>query len=324
MIIPLPLVGLALASRIPFQKKPVRSLKPRKNVKFKRYTRPYNKKNTREFSLPNSLRSLIKNLSTTLSSVTRKNATENYDDVIKSYIPEGAVNLVPQYPVNVGKYVFADLDGDTQKELVTTYRLDGKNTMLVLKKQKDNWKKIAETTSSQFDTINFMSTADIAGDGREHLLIGWKTNEGHGELLGYSLKEDSLKEEFTHSYNYLEVVNPANRKPGAGQVQIALWNKKTDNSYDVDLKSWNGSELNSDKNQASYYSRKVLPYYGSMVKKMPYNPSNWYYLADALGKSGMYKDALDSIEIGLGQNPVSPSKEDFEALKDRINGLIKK
>lgn len=320
MLIPLPLVGLALASRIPYQRQAFRAFKPQRFLESKRYSRPVIKRGGKPFSftLSRSINNLIKDLSTRISSVTKRSPEEDYNAIIKSYLPEGAAHLVPQYPANTGNYYFADVDGDTQKELVTAYRLGDANTIMVLKKQNGNWGKIAEASNDQFDSINFAGAGDMAGEGKDQLLIGWDTQDGHGELHGYSLLDEGLKDVFAHNYNHLEILDRAGNKRAAGHSQIALWNKKAGNAYEIDVKHWNGAELEAAKDQNSYFHNRVLPYYARAVKKVPYNPLNWYNLSYALEKAGLYRDAIDSADIGLSQNPDSALREEFTILKTRI------
>lgn len=323
MIIPLPIVSLALASRIPLQQRNLNTFTPRKSIKPQRYSMPKGQKNFRPPDLPASLRSLIQGLSKSLSGLTRKNPSEDYDAIVKDFLPSGAAQLEPQYPAGVGKYLLADLDGDTQNELVTTYRLGDTNTTIVLKKAKDKWTKKAEIENKEFSEINFMSAADVSGDKRSHLLIGWKSKEGSGKLHGYSLNNDTLEDAFSHDYNYLEVLPPDKNRKESVKAQLALWNRKENSLYDVSVKHWTGTELQQVSNQNGYYYQRVLPYYGRAVKKMPGNPTNWLNLAKALEKAELYGDALRSAEIGLSLNPSVPVKGEFESIRGRMNQKMK-
>ena len=54
------------------------------------------------------------------------------------------------------------------------------------------------------------------------------------------------------------------------------------------------------------------------VKQIPYSPSNWYNLANALVEAGAHRDALIAIEVGMDLDLNSVFKEKFLALRNKI------
>ncbi|MCX7710617.1 MAG: hypothetical protein N2484_12320 [Clostridia bacterium] len=316
-----PFERLVRASRNAQKRSPFRPIKPMKKLNRKRVYKPKTLGNPR-ISFPASMQNMMKGLSSALSRITRKTPTEDYDAVIRGFLPTNAKVLAPQFPRDSGRYVFADLDGDSQKELVTTYRLNDLNVTMALKKQGGQWMKVAEYAAVSEDSLNFTGAANITGGGREQLLLGWKTKENRGELQAYSLHNGQLNQLFKHAYNHMEVLPSSNRQ-ASNPSQLALWNLNARGVYDVALKEWNGSEIVDAKNQTTYYHSHVLPYYGRMVKKMPQNPSNWYGMAVALEKAGMDRDALTAVEMASRYNPTASNLQELSALKERLVEKLK-
>jgi hypothetical protein len=106
-----------------------------------------------------------------------------------------------------------------------------------------------------------------------------------------------------------------------GKSQLAFWEGVGNDAYRVEVKHWNGSQLEPIDNQSTYYKQKMLPYYGQRVRQSPQNPSNWYNLADALVKAGMNRDGLKAIELGISLKPDETLKEDFIALRKKISEI---
>ena len=286
---------------------------PKKNIKLipKRV-------NNHNINIPNPFEAFIKRLNSSLSKITaQKPLKDDYNSIIRSYLPENAKILTPQYPVHTNNFQFADLDGDSKNELITSYKVNDKITTMVLKKQNSRWEKAAEITNANYDSINFMGFADVQGMGQNQLLIGYNNSNGSGELHGYSVHAGNANKLFTENYSRIEVLQSSNNRTPT-KAQLAIWNALDKNRHNIDVKHWNGANLESVTDQSSYYRRNILPYYTRKVKQMPTDPANWYNLAEALTKAGMFDDGIHAVEFGLRNNPSSPSKEDFIALKEKI------
>ena len=79
---------------------------------------------------------------------------------------------------------------------------------------------------------------------------------------------------------------------------------------------WPG--IGTSTNDKNYYYRKVVSYYGEKVRENPYNPLDWYNLAESLIYSGEYNDARIAVDVGTSLNPNTNLKERFNNLKVRI------
>lgn len=316
-MIPLTIAGIALAGSTFFVKKNRRPLPGKNRTLSKQRPRPIRIIKKRP-ATPNPLQNIFKGITSSLSKFTQKSPKEDYNDVIRRMLPENATLLTPSHPAKAEKYQLVDLDGDLQNELVTTYRVDNMNRVLILKKRNDQWGKVAEISNPKFTKVNFINFADLDGQGKKQLLLGCKTKDNLIELHAYSLENESAKELFSRNCDWAEVDETTTNRGIPSKAHLALWNKKDADAYDIEVMGWNGSELEPVSNQVPYYYQRVLPYYGRKVKQMPQNPSNWYYLAEALLKSEMYRDALISIDMGLRFNPVSPSRDDFYTLRKAV------
>ncbi|MCX7920553.1 MAG: hypothetical protein N3B21_00805 [Clostridia bacterium] len=314
MIIQAPFLGLALAGRLFTLKNTSRPLTYKKRASPKPRPKPMHTKR-KKAAAPNPLQNLIKGLTSSLSRITKatkKTPSEDYEAVIKSFVPLNATVLTPKYPLHTGRYQFADLDGDLHDELITSYKLDNKITTLILKKQNERWDKVGAIENSKYDTIDFMRFADITGEAKKQLLLGGKTKAGVSELAGYSLHNRAASELFTRKCSRLELLESA-----TGKTHLAVWDAKAGDEYDVEVVHWNGSKLEPVLKQAPYYYSRVLPYYAQKARTMPQNPSNWYNFADVLFKTGMHRDGIAAIEVGLCLRPDSALEEKFLTLREK-------
>ena len=122
---------------------------------------------------------------------------------------------------------------------------------------------------------------------------------------------------FKRKYSRFEVLKLSKNRSST-KSQLAIWEKKDDETYNIEVHDWNGSQLESQKNLSAYYLRRVVPYHAKRIKQNPTILSNWYNLANALLKSGMKRDALIAVEAGL-TFATNPEKEDqLLALKKEI------
>lgn len=340
-LIPLKLIGLALTGRTLVSKTGVNPFTGKDKSSLKPYPRPRPKlvHKAREIrTIPNPLQNLVKGLSSSLSGLSssltnltssvariiQKPPKEDYNTIVKGFLPENSALLIPQFPANEDRFQMCDLDGDSEDELITSYRHGNEVKTLILKKIDNRWAKVTDITHSEYDNINYMGFADVTGEGRKQLLLGFKKKDLPGEMHGYTLHGGKATKLFTHKYNKFEMLNSLDNRGNPTKTQLAFWNKGDTVLDKIEVKQWNGFELEPVKNPGKYYYKKVLPVYGQRVKQQPQNPSNWFKLADALTKAGMYRDALDSVNIGMSLNPVSPFKEDFMELKAIITEKMKK
>mgnify|MGYP000556539620 CR=1 FL=1 len=317
-MLPLPLPGIALAGRLLLSRYNNGSLpgKNKSNYRLRPQTKPVSRKSV---PMKNPIQSLVDGLTSTLSQITQKAVGEDYTRVVRDFIPREATLLAPQFPTKSQSIQFADLDGDSENEMITSYRSGNEVKTLILKKQNGFWGKISEISHSQHDTLHYRSFIDAKGAGKKYMLMGMTSKERASTLYGYAMENNGVRELFARNYHRFEVLNSPQNRDASAKVQLAIWNQKDFGSHDVEVLNWNGLQLEEVENSSAYYSRNVVPYYVRRVKKSPNISTHWYNLADALVKAGAHKDALVAIDVGMGQNRDSSLSEKFEALRNKIN-----
>jgi len=263
---------------------------------------------------PNPIKALLNGLSTSVSHLTQKSAAEDYNTVVRKFMPDDAKFLTPQYPNNSTNIQLVDLDGDSQNEIITSYKHNNEIKTIILKKKNDQWIKAGEIHHSEHDKVHYRKVADLTGQGKKQLLLGMSSKDKPSKLYGYSLENDKATQIFTHNYHRIEML----KQPNADNAHFAVWNKKDSDSYDIDVMHWNNSKLEPIKSTAGYYYKSVAPFYASKVKQTPYSPSSWYNLAEALVKGGAHRDALMAIDVGMKVDKASSLKDKFTSLKNEI------
>lgn len=316
-MLPLQIPGILFAGRMLLSKYNPAAASDKRNFRVKQYPKPQ-KMVLKPSTLVNQLQTMFKGLTTSLSKITNKTTREDYNAIVKSFIPGGAKLLTPQYPSNSRTIQFADLDGDSQDEMIASYKIDQEIRTILLKKQNDRWNKIGEISNSGYDTIHYRNLTDIAGIGRNQLLVGLSSTGKRSTLYGYSLESGSFQQMFAQNYHKLDVAKSQANRSVPSKTQLALWNEKEGEGYDVELLHWNRSQLEPVENTSTYYFRNVAPYYVKRIKQMPYNASHWYNLSDALVKAEAKKDALMAIEVGMALDKDSKFKDKFQELKDQV------
>jgi len=290
------------------------------NRKFEHKSRPRTDHMTRKAANAiNPLQTLLKGISSTLSQFTTRTTKEDYSTVVKSFLPANAKLLTPKYPGDSREIQFADLDGDSYKELIASYRLYDEIKTIILKKQNEHWSKAAEISNLEYDTLSYRGTTDITGVGRKQLLIGLSSGGKASTLFGYSLDNKKINKMFDRCFSRFAVLEQSKDKDAAARAQLAIWNKKDSGAYSIEVLHWNGLQLEPIKKVTPYYSRSVIPYFAQKVKDSPYTASHWYNLADALEKAGANRDALMAVKVGISQDRNSSLTESFLALKNRIS-----
>lgn len=267
---------------------------------------------------PNPFQMIFKGFSSTISRITNSNKKENYSSVMKEFIPEGSELLKPKYPANAARIQLSDVDGDTNKELVASYKSTNGIRTIILKKQDERWIKLSEISNPEYDSLNFRAFADIAGEGRKQLLLGVVSGKKAGQLYGYSLSGNRASEMFSRKYNNFEVIMPSNRNNNLTNPHLAIWEKEEAGAYNIDLYKWNGLELERVEKYPNYYRNSVTPFFAEKLRQSPYSPANWYNFANALAKSNFITDANSAINMGVSYDKTSAFKDRFNSLKDSL------
>lgn len=299
--------GLIKSDRLPAIKLPDIKLPPVKLPQIRLPSAEY---------LSRPVESLIKGLNNVVSQFTEKPEKVDYTAVVNSFLPPGARLLKPQYPENSNEIQFADLDSDGRNELVTSYKTaDGIRT-LVLKRDEVQWYKMAEISNPDFSQIHYRNSADVAGDGKKHLLLGLASKLNNRVLFAYSLTDGSARKIFSREYSKLEVQK--SRTPsGSTADAIAFWDEEASGIYNIDLVHWNGIDLEK-LNPSRYLANKVVPYHIKNLRQNPEDTVSWYNLANSLSESGDTVKAARAVNLGLQHNPDALLRSKFDTLKTRL------
>ncbi len=268
-------------------------------------------------TLKKPVEALMKGLNDTISQITAKPERIDYHAVVNSFLPPGAKLLKPQVPENADEIQFADLDGDSRSELVTSYRTNEGVKTMILKKDEVQWYKMAEISNPDYEGIHYRNNADIAGDGKQYLLLGLVSRMNARTLFAYSLADGNAKKIFSKKYGMLELNKARGSMRSSSKATLALWNEEATGVYDIELVGWNGLELETLDN-TRYLAGKVVPYYIHKLRQNPDDTAGWYNLANAMSKTGNTVHAATAVRAGLEHNPDELLKERFLDLKSRL------
>jgi len=307
---PLPIIGVALASRILLsQNIKDQNFSAKSNISRPGFA-PFNR---------NPIEIFFKGLNRQLSNILSRQPHENYYAIAKKFVPEGANILTPKYPLNSDIISFGDIDGDLQDELVVSYRYNDEIKTIILKKENNDWHIASEISDSGYESVNYRNLVDFTGEGKKQLLIALSAKDKNAVLRCYSVDKDNINEIFNSNYHRLQLLKASSNDRNNSKAKLAIWEKTEDDTYDIRLLQWNGSQLEPAEGVSTYYSNNVVPYHFKKVKKAPNSPQNWYNLADSLAKAGMKRDALIACEFGMQYDSQEIFKERFEALINTIS-----
>jgi hypothetical protein len=241
----------------------------------------------------------------------------DYLSIAKRNLPKGTEISIPDGPVGVEPVIYSDFDGDGKGEiLVFFHSVSYQNQVgaFLLKKKKNRWEKVFAKTGSGQD-INWASAADITGDGKDEILLGWQSGGSAGNVLEvYTWKKSKLVKLDELPYNEIEVIQFENDK----KSRLALWNRDLADVFKIQLLVWGGKGFTPDIAHYPSYYQKVIDYYNRRIGEVPDAAYYWYYLADAYNKANHPELALDAINKGMSLKTINPTFDHFKQLKDSI------
>lgn len=191
--------------------------------------------------------------------------------VVQEFLPQGAKLEDPKNPTGAKAIQQQDMNGDGKDELLATYRVGqnpGQLGAVLLQEKQNKWQKVWELNYALACALDHASFADITGDGRPELLLGWTMDarslggvaKNNGvDIFAWQDHDTSSKgaalDKFEHwqgiltrisgiGYEKMEVLDPPNQKDTGKQAALALW-------YHLDSR---GEEVyNSDSGEEHYF-----------------------------------------------------------------------
>lgn len=321
-MIPLPLAGIAITGSALLAKYTTTQRNQRPAGAFQQKKMPLQiqlPSALKALSEANPLQSVIGGLTSAVSQITKSIAGEDYNKIVKEFLPVDSTLLKPRHLSNSGELGFADLDGDSQDELLASYGTKSGVGTIVLKKENNQWYKLAELSNSGYSGINFRDTSSLYGSGKQQLLLSFPSEDKTVSLHAYSLENGTLKKLFEHKCSRFEILGSKKSEGNRSDPdQLALWDKDNEGILKVDVVRWNGLQLEPVKNKENYYLRKAIPYLANSVKHNPQSPLGWYNLAGILADAGYSKDALAAVDTGISVDKSEAYMNNFLELKKRL------
>lgn len=253
---PIHLVGVALAGRMLLSKPNGDSNKIGQKFPIKPFP-PRRPTDVKPLTVKNPFEVLINGLNRQLSGILKKQPLENYDEIVANFIPQGSTILTPKRPSSSQSISFADIDGDSRNELIASFRHVNEVKTIILKKETDNWYKVAEIATPEYESISYRDVVDLTGEGRKQLIIALSSQDKDSVLRGYSLDKDKFNELFAVNCNRLQVLKLPGSDRSTSEVKLAVWKRKENDAYNIELLQWNGSQLEPSNDISTYRNNFV-------------------------------------------------------------------
>ncbi len=315
---PLLLPGLAVAGIALFSKLNTHPLPNKKHFQLKEHPRKKFRLHNNSTSTHNPLNLVFKNLRSTLVQGSKKPAGIDYDSIINSFLPADAEISTPEFPVSSQRYQILDLDADSHKEIIVSYKQREEITTMILKEKSGSWHKVAKISHPGYTILHYRDVATLSDEGRKQLLIGLTGNGLDPSLFGYSMENNDMRTLFNRSYHRLELVSQQTVRNDSLKQHLALWERSSANTYNIDVLHLKNNQVEAVSNIDSYYSANVVPYYLRKVKQSPSSTENWYNLSEALVRLKAYNDAQITIDLGIKTDGDSIFREKFDTLKRKL------
>jgi len=250
------------------------------------------------------------------------NSNMNLLKEVEKFLPANAAVYTPSSPAGTSGIQQLDINNDGVQEIFLTYKVNGtpgEIGAIVLTEEDGQLKKLWDQEGPGYD-IDYVAFKDITGDGHVEILIGWRIGGSAGSDLNiYTTKNGEFKNLSSIGYNKLELFEFQTKQMSSPETYFATWVKDTGDVFMVDVVKWADGDFLPATEVYQVYFPKIVDYYSVRVKETPDAKIYWYYLADAQLKSGLYEDALNSINKGLTSKlDYSPTEEQVSALKKLV------
>lgn len=258
------------------------------------------------------------------------NAVEKTDEsltkIVNKFVPSNSILVSPEHPVSTKPFQLYDFDQDGQEELIITFEIKDKKQpspsqfgAIILKKVKNEWKKIWET-ETQGVGLDYSGMTDMTGDGIKEYLFGVTIGASAGNILEiFKWENNSLKMIADVPYHMMELVSDKK------DVGIAVWRRYIADTYFVDVFKWNDQQLVPDERLYSKYYPVIEKFYEDKISKM--NAwFYWYTLADTQIKANLFDEAKKSIQKGISlakESSLTDAVDNFNKLNDKLENKKK-
>ncbi|MDI6824336.1 MAG: hypothetical protein QME87_08275 [Bacillota bacterium] len=180
--------------------------------------------------------------------------------------------------------------------ILAGYRRDpGRAGAMLLGRRASGWEKL---WSEEQDgcSIERLQLADVLGEGKPQLLVGWDAGPSlGGRLEVLSWTGNGLASVAVLVYHRLDVVDLSGTYARDGRCELAVWTKDTGDAYPVEVYRWyEGRFVPAPDTYGTYYP-EVVDYYAQRTREHPDVRAYWYYLALAQVRAQEERAALDSL-----------------------------
>jgi hypothetical protein len=253
------------------------------------------------------------------------NAEEKTDEdlikIINKFVPSNSSLVSPEHPASTKPFQLYDFNNDGYKEMIVNYQLKAKEQpspsqfgVIILKKEKNEWKKIWET-KAQGVGLDYSGMTDMTGDGIKEYLFGVTIGASAGNKLEiFKWENNSLKMITDVPYHMMELLSDNK------DVGIAVWQRYIADTYFVDVLKWDGQQLVPDERLYFNYYPVIEKFYEDKISKM--NAwFYWYTLADAQIKANLFNKADKSIQKGIAlakESSLTDAVDNFNQLNDKL------
>lgn len=166
---------------------------------------------------------------------------ESLETQIEMLLAQGAEYAAPTSGSNLQSVQMVDLDGDGSEEAVAFFRkaADEKPMKIyIFKTDGENYEQYAviEGTSSSIYSINY---ADLNGDGRRELLVGYKSSSDVQGFSVYPLERGKPEALLTTGYSRYANLD----MDGDGKQELCILYSDEESAARVDYYDWDGNAL---------------------------------------------------------------------------------
>lgn len=244
-------------------------------------------------------------------------------NLIKKSLPPEAVLIRPLNPYGAPSVQISDMNGDGKLEIVAAYRLC-KETYVLIAKECNNKLSTHINIKGPGHDVNYLGFADITGDGRNDLLIGWQTGDEYAELQILSWDFNRIRTIVNGiQYSLIEIDDLPSEYGRDGKKEVVLWKRINEDAFLVEILRWDGRRLVPvDEIYPSYFD-KVISYFENKANQKHKNALYYYCFADAQIKAGNYQKALNSIKEGMSFKDDCLLKKEFMLLKKKALSHIR-